>query len=90
MATKSTKKATSKKATKKTVTNKPLTTKKVVTSKNFEALAKEGVSLNELVWQAAPKMTNQEMVDALTAAGRKFTINSLRWYASKARAGVRR
>lgn len=70
--------------------NKPMMIKEVVTEKNFVKLAKAGVSQNELVWQAAKIMTNQQMIDLMTKAGRKFTINSLRWYASKARAGVRK
>jgi hypothetical protein len=75
---------------KKIRVNKPMTIKEVVTEKNFVKLAKAGASQNELVWQCAPKMSNQQMIDLMEKAGRKFTVNSLRWYASKARAGLRK
>lgn len=69
-------------------------TKKVktisITSKNVNTKAVKELSLNDFVFYAAPKMENADIIKLLNKQGRKFSIRSLQWYASKARAGVRR
>jgi hypothetical protein len=61
-----------------------------ITSKNIKTKAAISASLNEVVFQLAPKHTNEEIIALLDKQGREYSMNSLRWYASKARAGVRR
>ena len=63
-----------------------------VTAKNITSKAVAELSLNEIIFQLAGKgkMTNAEIKELLAKAKRKITDSSLAWYASKARAGVRR
>lgn len=64
--------------------------KLVITSKNIKTKAAIEASLNEVIFQLAPKYTNDEVIAMLEKQGRSFSLTSVRWYASKARAGVRR
>lgn len=63
-----------------------------ITTKNVGSKAAQELSLNEVVYQLASKteITNDKLFAVLKKAGRKFSEKSVRWYASKARAGVRR
>lgn len=61
-----------------------------ITSKNIKTKAAVEASLNEVVFQLAKKHTNEEILEMLTKQGRKFSLTSVRWYAAKSRAGVRR
>lgn len=48
------------------------------------------LTLNDFVFNLALKHSNAELFVLLSMEGYKFTEKSVRWYASKARAGVRR
>lgn len=48
------------------------------------------LSLNDFVFNLAPKHSNNELFTLLDMDGRQYSEKSVRWYASKARAGVRR
>ena len=50
----------------------------------------EILSLNDFVFNLAPTHTNPEIFILLEMEGYKYSEKSVRWYASKARAGVRR
>lgn len=64
--------------------------KLVITSKNILSKAAVAATLNEVVYQLAKKFSNQEIFDLLKKQKRSFSENSVRWYASKSRAGVKR
>lgn len=48
------------------------------------------LTLNDFVFNLAPTHTNPEIFILLEMEGYKYSEKSVRWYASKARAGVRR
>lgn len=48
------------------------------------------LTLNDFVFNLAPKHSNDELFILLTMEGYKYSEKSVRWYASKARSGVRR
>ena len=48
------------------------------------------MSLNDFVFNLAPTHSNDELFILLEMDGRQYSEKSVRWYASKARAGVRR
>lgn len=48
------------------------------------------LTLNDFVFNLAPTHSNPEIFILLEMEGFKYTEKSVRWYASKARSGVRR
>ena len=50
----------------------------------------ETLTLNDFVFQLAPTHSNNELFTLLDMEEIKYSEKSVRWYASKARAGVRR
>lgn len=50
----------------------------------------EPLSLNDFVFNLAPTHSNPEIFVLLEMEGYKYSEKSVRWYASKARSGVRR
>lgn len=57
---------------------------------NTTAQTEQPLTLNDFVFNLAPKHSNAELFILLEMEGFKYTEKSVRWYASKARAGVRR
>lgn len=55
-----------------------------------DQISEERLSLNDFVFNLAPTHSNDELFILLEMESYKYSEKSVRWYASKARAGVRR
>lgn len=75
---------------KKNITKASAFTAQVVNEINVAEANISEMSLNDFVFNLAPTHSNDELFILLEMDGRQYSEKSVRWYASKARAGVRR